>query len=105
MVILPDLPNNIGKRRRAKHPDGTYSYFKVVDEIKLIQSTYTKKAIYLQEIHFDDQRIELRLGYYVIGKKPKMAGKWVWGQYATMMPIDDFTKIIQMAQEKGWVSR
>ncbi len=74
MVALPDLPSNIGKRRRAKHPDGTYFYFTIVDEIRLIQSTAPHKALYLQQIQFDDKRIELRLGYYVIGKNPRWPG-------------------------------
>jgi len=103
MVILPDLPDNIGKRRRAKHPDGTFFYFKIVDEIKFIQSTHEEKAIYLQKNQFEEtQRIEFRLGYYIIGKKPKMAGKWVWGQFATMLPAEDFVRIIHQAQDKGW---
>jgi hypothetical protein len=27
---------------------------------------------------FEDKRIEVRLGYYIIGKKPKLRGRWVW---------------------------
>ena len=102
MAELPDPPNNVGKSGRAKHPDGTYFDFKVVDEIRLFQSTYPQKVIYLQRLQFDDQRIELRLGYYVIGKKPKMAGRWVWGQFATMLPKEDFAKVISLAKEKSW---
>jgi len=42
----------------------------------------------------------VRLGYYIIGKKPKMKGPWVWGQYATLMPMRDFRDLIRMAEEK-----
>jgi hypothetical protein len=43
------------------------------------------------------------IGYYVIGKKPRMAGKWVWGQFATMLPIGDFVKLVKLAQDRGWM--
>ena len=56
----------------------------------------------MQKIQFDDRKSELRLGYEIIGKKPKMLGKWVWGQYATFMPVDDFLKIVVKAQAKDW---
>lgn len=114
MAELPDLPNNIGKRRRAKDPSGSFFNFTILDEIRIFQSTHPQKAIYLQRIRFDDERIEFRLGYYVIGKKPKMAGKWVWGQFATMLPAEDFMRLVQQAQEKdgssnehvyGWFPR
>jgi hypothetical protein len=104
MDNLPPLPNNIGKRRTITDIFGETRYFKILDEINLISSTYGEKAIYLQRIQFEeDDRIELRLGYYIIGKKPKMAGRWVWGQYATMMPRADFAEIIKQAHAQGWL--
>ena len=104
MTDLPDLPINAGKRRRAKDLFGSYSYFTVLDEITMIQSTNPQKAIYLQRIQFDDQRIEFRLGYYIIGKKPKHGWEMeMWGQFATMLPADDFTQIVLQARNKGWI--
>ena len=83
MIDLPALPDNIGKRRRVKDIIGEIRHFTILDEIKFFQSTNPFKAIYLQRFRFEeDGRIELRLGYYIIGKKPKMDGKWVWGQFA-----------------------
>ena len=49
-----------------------------------------------------NDRIEVRLGYYVIGEKPRMKGKWVWGQYAAMMPIEDFKFLVDEALRRGW---
>lgn len=104
MIDLPPLPDNVGRKRTAKDISGATMHFTVLDEIKFTQSTYPQKAIYLQKIQFEeDGRIEMRLGYYVIGKKPRMAGKWVWGQYATMLPLNDFNQLIKQAQERGWV--
>jgi hypothetical protein len=101
----PPLPINIGKQRHVKDIKGTIKQFIVLDEISILQSTNKKKAIYLQRIQFkDDGRIEIRLGYYIIGKNPKVLGKWVWGQFATMMPVEDFYKVYELAREKGWVT-
>ena len=64
-----------------------------------------RKLIYLQQLKFEsDGRTELRLGYYIIGKKPAMRGRWVWGQFATMMPVADFRQIVKIAKRKGWLS-
>jgi len=104
MDELPPPPSNIGKRRTAKHKDGSYFHFTVIDEVSIFQSELPTKAIYLQRLQFEDGRIELRLGYYIIGKLPRSAGKWVWGQFATMLPTEDFIKIVQLAQAKGWLA-
>lgn len=99
----PPLPTNIGKKRTMT-VDGEKRHFTVLDEITQVHSTKPDIVIYLQRIQFeDDGRNELRLAYYIIGKKPRMAGKWAFGQYATMMPIEDFQTIIQRATEKGWI--
>jgi hypothetical protein len=101
---LPPLPDNIGKRRRVLDINGDIRYFVILDEIKFHQSTYSSKAIYLQKIQFEeDSRIEFRLGYYIIGKQPRAVGKWVWGQFATMLPSEDFAKAFNLAKEKGWL--
>jgi hypothetical protein len=105
MDILPPLPINIGKQRRVKDINGIVRQFKVLGEVSFLQSTYAKKAIYLQRIQFaEDGRIELRLGYYIIGKRPKVLGKWVWGQFATMLPPEDFCKVYELARQKGWIN-
>ncbi len=101
----PELPPSIGKKGVITDIDGNKQCFTVIDEIRREQSTYTDKVICLQQLQFeDDGRIELRLAYYIIGKKPgKTKGKWVWGQFATMMPIEDFRAIVHEATRKGWI--
>jgi hypothetical protein len=62
------------------------------------------KELCLQRIQFEEEeRIELRLAYYIIGKKPKMRGKWLFGQYATFMPLEDFKTLITKARTQGWI--
>jgi hypothetical protein len=61
-----------------------------MDEITRQHTGVDTKIICLQLLRFDeDGREQIRVGYYVIGKKPKMGGRWVWGQFATMMPLED----------------
>ena len=105
IMNYPPAPSNIGKRRTAKTPSGKRFYFAIEDEIHISQSDKPNKLIYLQRLEFEsDGRVELRLGYYVIGKKPAMRRRWVWGQFATMIPVEDFRSIIQRAKRKGWLS-
>jgi hypothetical protein len=103
-MSYPPAPSNVGERRVAKTPTGKPFYFVIKDEIHIRQSGKPDKLIYLQRLEFEsDGRVELRLGYYVIGKKPAMRGRWVWGQYTTMIPADDFKHIIGRAERKGWL--
>ena len=58
----------------------------------------------MQRIEFENgPHTEIRLGYYVIGTKPKMKDKWVWGQFAVLMVLDDFKALIREAETKGWI--
>jgi hypothetical protein len=55
----------------------------------------------LQEIEFEDGKQEIRVGYYIIGKKPKMKDKWVWGQFCPIFPRDDLRKLIEKGRAGG----
>ena len=100
----PPLPNNIGKSMSWRNIRGVRRSFQVVDEIRRVQSDAPNKVICLQMIAcLDDGRTELRLGYYMIGVKPRMAGKWTWGQFATLMPVRDFRAIVKTAERRGWL--
>ena len=99
----PALPANVGKTGTLKVPlDGNILRFKIVDEIRRVQSDMAEKTLCLQRIKFEDGREEFRLGYYIIGKLPKMKGKWVWGQFAPLIPREDFVSIIHEAEKRGW---
>jgi hypothetical protein len=75
--------------------------FQVTDQVARPQSDKPKKLLCLQRIEFDDGgRIELRLAYYIIGKKGKVRGRWVWGQYATFLPAKDFAALVRGARKK-----
>ncbi len=101
--VFPARPNNIRKKGQNRWPDGTIQKYTIVDEICLPQTGAPTKLIYLQKIQFEDEVVELRLCYYIVGKLPRMKGKWVFGQYATFVPANDFKAIIDEAKRRGWI--
>ena len=102
-MVHPPLPSRIGKRTNFKDIEGKPRSYVVRGEIVRIQSTNQEKAIYLHLLDFEEGHSELRLGYYMIAKKPRMAGKWAWGQFAAMLPIEDFNAIVREARKRGWL--
>ena len=104
MSDFPPLPDNIGKKSSLRDRDDHLVRFTIVDEVKKTLSSYSGMALYLQKIQYEaDGSTEIRFGYYIIGNKDKkMAGKWVWGQYAPIIPAEDFAQIVRLAQAKGW---
>lgn len=81
--------------------NGKHKDFKVGKYVTLRQSNYPEKIFVLQEILFEDGQRELRLGYYIIGKKPRAKDRWVWGQYCPFFPKQDLIKLIEKAKKKG----
>ena len=101
---LPPFPSRIGRGGVLRDPvNGSRFTFTITDEITRPQSDLPSKVICLQRVTFQDGREEVRLGYFIIGKRPRMLGKWVWGQYATFLPLKDFKAIIHEAEKKGWL--
>ena len=100
----PKLPSNIEKRGSRKDPvTKEKRYFTIVDEIQKKQSNAKHKIIVLQKLKFqNNNEIQLRLGYYIIGKLPRMKGQWTWGQYATFIPIKDYKSIYNRALKRNW---
>jgi len=96
-IKFPNLPPLvINHHYRQKDRRGT---FDILRTIWIQQSTYRKKVILLDEIKLGKVK-ELRLRYYIIGKKGKrMYKKWTFGQFATFIPHKDFRKLIQLAKK------
>jgi hypothetical protein len=63
----------------------------------------------LQKLAFDEGRgfengpIMYRIAYYMIGHKPRMKGKWAYGQFAAMMTGAELKVIVKEMEEKGWM--
>ncbi len=100
-------PDNIGKKGKLIDPGGKHRHFIIIDEIRRPQKDNPKKVIYLQRLQFEDHHknddVELRLCYYIKGKAERVKGKWVFGQFATILPVRDFKEIIDEAVSKEWI--
>jgi len=105
MMKYLELPSNIGKRGKSvMPPDGQIIRYVVKDEVRAFQDAKKDKIVVFQLMEFEDQRQEIRVGYYIIGKLPKMKGRWVWGQYAAFMPVRIFRQLQGKATRRGWFS-
>ena len=98
------LPSHVGKRGKSvMPPDREIVRYQIIDEISKFQDSSKSKVIVLQLVEFDNRKTEVRIGYYIIGKKPgKMRGRWVWGQYAAFMPLKVFQSLVSEARKRGW---
>lgn len=61
-------------------------------------STKQDKVIVLDEIQINKTK-ELRLRYNIIGVKPRMRGKWVFGQFATFVSPTNFKILVKLAKK------
>lgn len=84
-----------GKRVRAK----------ITKRVTLRQRTsHRGKYFVLEEIKLPKKRrtrTQLRVGYWILGKKPRMRNKWVWGQSAPLIPKSDLLKLVDKAKRQG----
>ena len=104
-IELPPLPSKVGKKGKLiLPPENKILHYKITGEIRVPQTGMPEKILCLHRIEFDeDQRVEIRIGYYIIGKLPKMKGRWVWGQFAALMPMKDFRALIKKAEKEKWI--
>ena len=101
----PPIRSHKDERKKLRFPDGTVRWYQIADEITKFQTSNNQKYFCLQKLKYDDSDDEeIRFGYYIIGKKERMRGKWVWGQYCPLLPKADFEEMIKLAIEKGWIT-
>jgi hypothetical protein len=100
------FPNNVGRRSRIHAINGDYRYFRVEDEIAREQPVIeklTKKLIYFQIVRFEDNdELEYRFTYYMLGLKPGAKGRWMFGQYSLLVPADILRQLLAEARKRKW---
>jgi hypothetical protein len=101
---LPPFPCNIDKTRSHKAIDGRKVTYTIEDEIVQQQkSASNPKLIYFQKMRFaEDNRIEYRFTYYMLGYKTGARGRWVFGQYSLLIPPQDLSALLRKARQKKW---
>ncbi|HEX8675474.1 MAG TPA: hypothetical protein VF710_26505, partial [Longimicrobium sp.] len=100
----PPLPSRLGKVTQRKAIDGSPLIYEVEDEEVFVAPSNPGKAFCLQKLRFSDGRSEFRICYYMIAHKPRMKGKWAFGQFAPMMTPDELEMIVAIVRRKGWIS-
>ena len=98
------LPTRIGKVTRRKKIDGTPLVYTVVEEDVFVAPSNPNKAFAFQKLQFDDGHVQFRLCYYMIAHKPRMKGKWAFGQFSAFMTPDELALVVQRALANGWLS-
>ena len=101
--MQPPLPKRLGQKTTTKRIDGSPLVYTVVDEEVFHARSNPQKAFCLHKIRFETGIEEFRIGYYMIAHKPRMRGKWAWGQYAPMMTRDEMVEIFEKLKAKGWI--
>ena len=101
--MYPPLPKRLGKKTVTKGIDGTPLVYTVVDEEVFLAKATPGKAFCIHKIRREDGREGFRIGYYMIAHKPRMKGKWAWGQFAPMMSKEEMIEIFDKIKNKGWI--
>jgi hypothetical protein len=79
------------------------------------QSNYPEKVFIIERVRFveslggleskhrQEDKVEYRFGYFIIGKIGKRNGHWTWGQYCPFIPVNDFDRLIKKAKEESTI--
>jgi hypothetical protein len=47
---------------------------------------------------------EVRIGYYIVGKRGRYQGKWAWGQFCPFIPQKDLQEICEIIKKEKFCS-
>ncbi len=92
-----------GQKSYRKTIDGKPMIYEVIDDDIFLAPSNNRKAFCLHKIRFNDGTELFRIAYYMIAEKPRMRGKWAYGQFAPMMTKEEMTLIFEKAKAKGWI--
>ena len=99
----PPLPKRLGKKTRTEKIDGKPLIYTVIDEDIFLAKSCKNKAFCLHKLRYENGKEQFRIGYYMIAHKPRMRGKWAWGQFAPMMTKEEMVEIFNRLKEKKWM--
>ena len=99
----PSLPKRLGKKTITKKIDGKPLVYTVIGEDIFRAKSNSNKAFCIHKLRHEDDKEEFRIGYYMIAHKPRMKGKWAWGQFAPMMTKEEMIEIFDRIKAKKWI--
>ena len=81
-----------------------------------VQTNYAEKVLLIERLRLTERvgeiayaggasvgDIEDRLGYYIVGRIGRAAGRWTWGQYSPLIPQADFDALFAKARADGTI--
>ena len=81
-----------------------------------VQTNYAEKVLLIERLRLTERvgdtayaggasvgDIEYRLGYYIVGRIGRAAGRWTWGQYSPLIPQADFDALFAKAHTDGTI--
>jgi hypothetical protein len=99
---LPDLKL---KKDVGPHKDinGKDRHWKIIKYRLKPQSDYPEKifAIELMQESSNGKK-EVRIGYYIIGKRGRYENKWAWGQFSPFIPQKDLREICAIIKREKY---
>ena len=92
-MLFPTIGNRQEKRE-----------FRILDYLICKQHDNPHKYFVIEQIQPSWKREkELRFGYYILGKQKGARNKWVWGQFAPLIPLRDLNVLLRKAGQKGFI--
>ena len=99
--MLPDLPSHVGVRVEFKGTTQGNIEGVVVDEVCI--EDHPGKIVKAQMIEFEQGRREVRVAYWIEGKKESVRGTWVFGQFATTMSLETWGRLLREVSDRDWI--
>jgi hypothetical protein len=99
---LPDLKL---KKDVGPHLDinGNQHHWEIAKCALKPQSDYPEKIFSIQLMKESSSgKKEVRIGYYIVGKKDKYKNKWAWGQFCPFIPQKDLKEICELLKEENF---
>ena len=90
------------RRGMTRSSDGVDRHFEITHEVSEFEGDEKRKRVVLQRLRYDDNRIQIRFGYYNYGLKAETKGKWVWARSTPIMDYSLFSSLLAKARTNNW---
>lgn len=98
---LPELKSHIGASVEFKNTNLGDAHGVVIDEVCV--EDHPGKIVKAQLIEFERGRREVRVAYWIEGKKESVRGKWVFGQFSSTMTLKTWSRLLYEVSKRDWL--
>ena len=93
------------KKEKLEKKNRRYNGHPIKNTIAFKQKNYPWKILVVDEIYFEEEdKYEYRFAYWVVSDKKLKKDKItiMYGQFAMLIPPEDFKKLMEKAEEINW---